>query len=49
MGHGALPPLGLVQIGNLSNKIRVVRIKNVLTSQEDTVEVPTEVSVGFRV
>lgn len=33
-------------IGNLSNKIRVVRIKNVLTSQEDTIEVPTEETIN---
>ena len=32
----------LRQIGNLSSKTRVVRIKNVLTSQEDTIEVPSE-------
>ena len=35
-----------MQIGNLSKKTRVVRVKNVLTSQEDTVEVPSEETIA---
>jgi hypothetical protein len=30
------------QVGLLSSQTRLVRIKNVLTEQQDTVEVPTE-------
>ena len=36
----------LFQIGNLSSKTRAVRVKNVLTSQEDTIEVPTEETIA---
>ena len=34
-----------IQIGNLSKKTRVVRIKNVLTDQVDAIEVPSEESI----
>lgn len=33
------------QLGNLSSRVRVVRMKNVLTKQEDTIEVPSEETV----
>ena len=36
----------MFQIGNLSSKTRAVRVKNVLTSQEDTIEVPTEETIA---
>lgn len=32
----------LLQVGLLSSQTRLVRIKNVLTEQQDTVEVPME-------
>lgn len=32
----------MLQVGLLSSQTRLVRIKNVLTEQQDTVEVPTE-------
>jgi hypothetical protein len=34
------------QVGLLSSKTRLVRVKNVLTEQEDTMEVPSEETVG---
>lgn len=34
------------QIGQLSRKTRVVRIKNVLTEQEDQLEVPSEETIA---
>eukprot|EP00879_Flechtneria_rotunda_P007962 GHRR01008342.1.p1 GENE.GHRR01008342.1~~GHRR01008342.1.p1 ORF type:complete len:233 (+),score=65.45 GHRR01008342.1:339-1037(+) len=35
-----------LKVGLLSSKTRLVRIKNVLTEQEDTLEVPSEETVG---
>lgn len=35
-----------LQVGLLSGKTRLVRVKNVLTEQEDVLEVPTEETVG---
>jgi hypothetical protein len=35
-----------LQVGLLSSKTRLVRVKNVLTEQEDTMEVPSEETVG---
>lgn len=37
--------LPAAQLGNLSSRVRVVRMKNVLTKQEDTIEVPSEETV----
>jgi len=34
------------QVGNLSKRIRLVLIKNVLTGQEDTIEVPSEETIA---
>lgn len=34
------------QVGTLSQHVRLIRIKNVLTEQEDQLEVPAEESVG---
>ena len=34
-----------LQIGNLSARTRVVRVKNVLTAQEDRIEVPSEEAI----
>lgn len=36
-----------MQVGRLSKKTRLVRWKNVLTHQEDVVEVPSEETVGY--
>lgn len=35
-----------MQVGLLSSKTRLVRVKNVLTEQEDLLEVPSEETVG---
>ncbi|WIA30013.1 hypothetical protein OEZ86_000110 [Tetradesmus obliquus] len=35
-----------LRVGLLSSKTRLVRVKNVLTEQEDTLEVPSEETVG---
>lgn len=35
-----------VQVGSLTHNLRSVRVKNTLTGQEDTMEVPGEETVG---
>jgi hypothetical protein len=50
--QGALPAMSFavgrlpVQVGLLSKQARLVRIKNVLTEQEDVMEVPSEETLG---